>query len=101
MYTYDQLSSLYDFLLHTGEGNLKKMLVDDNLSEHHLRLLLKIVKTSSEDQFIDYLESFDFPKVKFSPNENKIREVFWQDCLVTFESRGLLSKAAASAPAAA
>lgn len=90
---YD-VPSLYNFLLHTPEAGLRKMLVDNKpFTEGHFSLLLKIVKTCDESKFTQHFENCDFPKLKFTPNDLKIREKFWGDCVTTFDSRGLLSPA--------
>lgn len=97
MYSADQITSLYEFLLHTGEGNLRKMLCDKSMSDGHLRFLLKIVKMSPKDAFINHLEQGTFPVMKFNALEMSMKEKFWNTCCVTFESRGLLNKAKAAA----
>lgn len=91
-------SSLYGFLLHTPEGGLRKMLVDNKpFSEVHFNLMLKIVRNCNESQFAEHFEKKDFPKIKMGPADQKIKEKFWDDAIVTFKSRGLLSPAAKAA----
>lgn len=92
MYSSDQITSLYDFLLHTGEGNLKKMLVDRNMTEGHLRFLLKVVKTCNSKAFADHLSNNSFPVMKFNALEMSMKEKFWSTCCNTLEARGLLNK---------
>jgi hypothetical protein len=91
MYSQEQIASLYEFLLHTGEGNLKKMLVDRNLTEGHLRFLLRVVKTCNCQVFTDHLNNNTFPTMKFNALELSMRERFWNTCCNTFEARGLLN----------
>ncbi|MEZ0391295.1 MAG: hypothetical protein ACAH59_03705 [Pseudobdellovibrionaceae bacterium] len=93
MSQYD-LGSLYDFLLHTPEQGLRKMLVDGKpMTEVHLNLLLKVVRGCKYEEFTGYFEKGEFPKLKFGPAENKIKEKFWKDCIQSFNSRGLLNPA--------
>lgn len=96
MSQYD-LGSLYDFLLHTPEQGLRKMLVDNKpMSDVHLNLLLKIVRGCKSEDFATHFEKEDFPKLKMGPAEQKIKEKFWKDCVAAFNSRGLLTPAVAS-----
>ena len=89
--SYD-FSSVYEFLLHTPENGLRKMLVDQKpMTDVHFNILLKIVRGCNGGQFASHAESGDFPKMKFSPNELKLKEKFWSDVISTLKSRGLLS----------
>ena len=97
MYNPDELKTLYEFLQHTAQGNLKKMLCDQKFTDVHLNLLLKVAKSSTKEQFIQCLEKDEFPKIKMSANESKIREGFWGLCLDVFKSRGLMSPVAKAA----
>lgn len=93
MSQYD-VSSLYQFLLHTPEQGLRKMLVDNKpLTESHFNLLMKIVKTCDEATFGTHFENTDFPKIKMGPAEIKLKEKFWADCIGCFAARGLLAPA--------
>lgn len=93
MSQYD-VPSLYQFLLHTPEQGLRKMLVDNKpVSEVHFNLLMKVVKTCDEPTFCEHFEKTDFPKVKMGPAELKIKEKFWNDCVACFKTRGLLNPA--------
>lgn len=95
MSQYDTYS-LYDFLVHTPEGGLRKILIDNqHMTPLHLSLLLKVVKGSSPEEFADYFNNQSLPKIRMSPAESKLREKFWGDCLAVFESRGLLQPAVA------
>jgi hypothetical protein len=88
--------SLHDFLFHTPEGALRKMLIDrKNMTDVHCNLLLKIVKTCTADQFGMHFDKQDFPKVRMSPSEEKLKEKFWKDCTTTLLERGLLQPAVA------
>jgi hypothetical protein len=96
MSQYD-LDSLFDFLLHTPEQGLRKVLVDGKpMSEVHLNLLLKVVRSCKQpSEFSDYFDKQEFPKLKYGPAEQKIKEQFWKDCIQSFTVRGLLNPAVA------
>jgi hypothetical protein len=100
MSQYD-LGSLFEFLLHTPEQGLRKMLVDNKpMTEVHLNLLLKIVRGCKAEDFANHFEKEDFPKIKMGPAEQKIKEKFWKDCVTACNARGLLSPAVATKQAA-
>ncbi|MDZ4660844.1 MAG: hypothetical protein SGJ18_04420 [Pseudomonadota bacterium] len=92
MYSPDQVLSVYEFLLHTPEGALRKMLKDEKTTDVHINLLLKIVKGATKDQFIEHFTKATFPVIKFNANDLKIKETFWVNCCGSLESIGLLSK---------
>lgn len=96
MSTQEDLASVYGFLQHTNQGNLKKMLCDGRFTDVHLNLLIKVIRNCTETQFAEMAEKGEFPKVKMSNNESAIKEKFWKDCLDTLQSRGLLSAAPAA-----
>lgn len=91
MYSHEELKSLHGFLRSTGEGNLKKMLVDGKFTDAHLRVLVKVARAVSEDEFVTHIEAGTFPKVKFSPAESAIKETFWSVCGDGCTKVGLLS----------
>jgi len=92
---------LYEFLAHTPEQGLRKMLVDQKpMTDAHFNLLLKVVRAGGEAEFAEHFEKADFPKVKFGPAEQKIKDKFWADCIVTFKARGILQPAVAHKAAA-
>lgn len=93
MSQYDT-KGLYEFLLHTPEQGLRKMLVDGKpMTEPHFNLLLKVVRACNEAQFEEHFDKKDYPKIKMGPAETKIKEKFWDDCVATFNARGLLAPA--------
>ena len=93
MSSYDT-HSLYDFLFNTPEGGLRKMLIDNkNMTNVHVGLLIKIVKSCNAEQFGEHFEKKEFPRVRLGPAEMKIKEKFWDDCLKTLSERGLLQPA--------
>jgi hypothetical protein len=94
---YD-LPGLYQFLTQTPEQGLRKMFVDGKpMTDVHFSLLLKVLRSGQEADFCAHAEKTDFPKVKFSPNETKMKEKFWADCFATFQSRGILNPSSAKA----
>lgn len=93
MSQYDY-AGLHQFLLHTPEQGLRKMLVDQkSFTDVHFNLMLKIVRGCSEADFSLHAEKGDFPKVKMGPAETKIKEKFWGDLTTVCNTRGLLSPA--------
>ena len=93
MYASDEIKSLHAFIRATGEGNLKKMMVGGRMTEVHLKMLVKIARGCTEDEFVTHFEAATFPKVKFAPAEAALKEtcygVFGEAC----EKLGLLSQA--------
>jgi len=88
------LPSVYQFLLHTPEQGLRKILVEPKgLTDIHFSLLIKIVRNCPEATFCDHFDKGTFPKIKMSPNETKLKEKFWQDLTQTLNQRGLLNPA--------
>lgn len=97
MAEYDY-ASLYQFLSQTPEQGLRKMLVDQKpFTDVHLSLLMKTVRAGGEKEFVDCATNQTFPKIKFSPNETKLKDNFWRDVVLTLNSRGLLSPASKAA----
>ncbi len=93
--------SLHDFLYHTPESGLRKMLVDHkNVTDVHCGLLFKIVKSCTPEQFGEHFDKQDFPKIRFGPAEMKIKEKFWNQCMVVLKDRGILQPATAAKVAA-
>ncbi|UOE99838.1 hypothetical protein [Bdellovibrio reynosensis] len=93
---YD-VPNLYNFLTQTPEAGLRKMLVDNKpFSEVHFNMMMKIVRGSDEAHFTEHFTKQDYPKVKFSPAEIKLKEKFWADAMTCWNSRGLLTPAVAT-----
>ncbi|MGE4131820.1 MAG: hypothetical protein AB7F86_09275 [Bdellovibrionales bacterium] len=93
MSQYDTYS-LYDFLFHTPESGLRKMLVDRNrMTDVHANMLFKIVKGTDPDQFAEHFDEKSFPKVRFSAAEDKLKEKFWDDITAVLLERGILQPA--------
>jgi len=90
MSEYDS-KGLYEFLTQTPEQGLRKMLVDNKpMTEAHFNLLIKVIRGVNETDFAQLFDKAEFPKIKFGPAEQKIKEKFWADCIVTFKARGIL-----------
>ena len=96
MSQYD-VPNLFSFLQHTPESGLRKMLVDNKpFTEAHFNLMMKIVRTCNESQFTEHFEKQDYPKIKLTPNDIKLREKFWAEAITTWNNRGLLTPAVAT-----
>lgn len=93
MSQYDT-QGLYDFLFNTPESGLRKMLIDKkNMTDVHCNLLLKIVRAVNAEQFGMLYEKKDFPRIRMSPAEMKLKEKFWDDCTACLLERGILQPA--------
>jgi len=87
---------LYQFLAHSPEQGLRKTLVDGKpMTDVHFNLLMKVVRAGDEAHFCEHFEKKDFPKVKFGPAEQKLKDKFWDDCMGTLKARGILQPAVA------
>lgn len=84
---------LFEFLTQTPESALKKMLVDNNFSDLHFAMLMKIVRSSDESKFCDHFYNSTYPKAKFNSKEIHAKETFWTICVKALDSRGLLAPA--------
>lgn len=90
MSQYDT-NTLYEFLAHTPEGGLRKMLVDKvKMTDVHFNLLMKVVRACQPEQFGIHFDKKDFPKIRLGPAEDKLKEKFWSDCMSVFIERGIL-----------
>jgi hypothetical protein len=93
MYSHEELTSLHGFLRSTGEGNLKKMLLGGRMTEVHLRVFLKVVRSCPEAEFITHCEANTLPKVKLSTDERQVAEQLWEVCCEACSKVGLLTAA--------
>jgi hypothetical protein len=90
MSQYDA-AGFFQFLSQTPEQGLRKMLVDNKpFTDSHFSLLIKVVRAGDEAAFCTHFEAKDFPKVKFGPAEQKLKDKFWDDCITAAKSRGIL-----------
>lgn len=97
MYSNDELTGLYQFLKSTGEGPLRKMLVEGKMTDTHMNLLLKVVRGCDESQFVEHFNNETFPKVKMNAGEMAIKELFWAPCRAAFTKVGLIQPVKAAA----
>lgn len=89
--SYD-FNGLHQFLSQTPEQGLRKMLVDPKgFTEVHFNLLIKTVRACPEPEFVEHAAKETFPKLRFSPAEIKVKDLFWKECIKTCTSRGILS----------
>jgi hypothetical protein len=93
MNTNYDASLVYQFLTHTPESGLRKMLIDKSFTDVHFNMLMKVIRNSNEVQFCDHFYNSTFPKAKFNANEINLKEKFWVDCVNCLNSHGLLSPA--------
>ncbi len=91
MYSDSDLSSLYNFLKSTGEGNLRKMLVSGAMTENHFRIMLKVVRAASESEFIQCANGGAWPKIKLTESERPAKEGLWNVALAACTNVGLIS----------
>ncbi|MBL7545193.1 MAG: hypothetical protein JNL11_15350 [Bdellovibrionaceae bacterium] len=90
MSQYDP-NEMHDFLSMTPEKGLRQILVDNkSFSNDHFSMLLKIVRTGNKESFCEHYTKNDFPKIKFSPNETKIKETFWATLTSTLGQKGII-----------
>lgn len=91
MYSQDELSTLYGFLKSTSEGNLRKMVLGGRMTEAHFKMMMKVVRATTEPEFIQCFEQANYPKIKFTPPEHGLKEALWPICAEAFARVGLLS----------
>lgn len=101
MFSKDDIVGVCGYLNSTPESVLRKMMVSGPLTETHFRLLLKLAKGGSEEDFVSAFESENFGKVKLQTPEVKIKEFFWPICKKKLGEMGLLSLTKTSIPKAA
>jgi hypothetical protein len=97
MYQESDIISVYNFLKDTPEGPLRKMLVGGEMSEAHFRVLMKIVRGTSDTEFIEAFNSESIPKIRLSPAEMPLKETVWVMCKRKLVSVGLLGVTQAKA----
>jgi hypothetical protein len=86
-------SSVYQFLTHTPEGALRKMLITPQFTAVHFNMLFKVVRSGSEEAFCEHFYKCDFPKAKFNAQEIGFKETFWPACVTALNQHGLLQPA--------
>ncbi len=90
MENYD-IEGLFQFLSETPEKGLRKMLIDGSYTEMHFNILMKVVRSCTQEEFCKAYETGDFPKMRFNDKELKIKEKFWKESQICFLQRGILS----------
>lgn len=97
MSQYDP-KEIFQFLSHTPEKGLRQLLIDGKtFTDSHLAMALKIVRTGNEESFCEHYTKTDFPKIKFSANELKLKETFWNSLTKAMASKGLITPTAKAA----
>ena len=84
MFSQDDISTLYGFLRSTSEQNLKKMLLGGQMNEAYFKVLMKVVRATTEAEFIQHFEAASFPKIKMSAQEIPMKETLWPICAGAF-----------------
>ena len=97
MSQYDP-NEMYDFLSMTPEKGLKQIMMDKSFNDVHFNMMIKIVRNGNKESFCEHYLKNDFPKIKFSPNETKIKETFWSTLTNVLSQKGIIQ---VSAPKAA
>ncbi len=94
MSQYDSIE-IHTFLSQTPEKGLKQIMLDPkHFTEIHFNMLMKILRNCSKETFIDCLDKNDFPKLRFTANELKLKETFWASCCQALASKGIVSPTA-------
>ncbi len=86
----ETLKGIYEFIKHTPEGSLRKMLCTGEMTDAHFRLLLKLVKGGSDTDFIDAFNKSDMGKLRLNPKESPLRDRFWAIVRGRLAATGLL-----------
>lgn len=97
MYSNEDILGIVSFVKSTPEGNLIRMLKDQDMTETHVRLLIKLAKNSKDDVFVKSFTDELVPNIKMNNNEHAIKDKFWGVAKRKLSNMGLLvpQKAAA------
>lgn len=91
-------NEMYDFLSNTPEKGLRQIMVDNkSFTNDHFSMLLKVVRNGNKESFCEHYTKNDFPKIKFSPNETKIKETFWGTLTTVLGQKGIIQPLAKAA----
>jgi len=93
------LITVYDFVKATGENNIRKMMTGPKMTAVHVGLLLKVVRSCTAEDFGKCGETDTYPKMRFTKEEEKLKETFWKTACDTFVQLGLVTPSAAPATA--
>lgn len=96
MHSNESILEVMQFVKTTPEGNLIKMLRDKEMSDVHVRVLIKLAKNCKDDEFVKHFNDETFPSLKMSNPEYAIKEKFWAVCKKKLSSMGLLNLAQAA-----
>lgn len=86
----DTIKGIYEFLKHTPEGSVRKMLCTGDLTDAHFRLLMKLVKGGPDTDFVDAFTKKDMGKLRLNPKESPLRDRFWDIVRARLSATGLL-----------
>lgn len=92
MYSRNEINGVHEYLLHTPEGPLKKMLVGPKFTENHLRMALKVARGCSAEEFATHWEAGTLPKMKWGNSELPLREGFWNEFGIVCAGMGLVGQ---------
>lgn len=87
----DDILGIVTFVKSTPEGNLIRMLKDKEMTEVHIRLLIKLAKNSKDEDFIKSFNDELVPNIKMSNAEHTIKEKFWPICKSKLINMGLIA----------
>lgn len=96
MHALNEVNSVYEFINNTAEGNLRKMLVNDQMTDAYFRVFLKIGKLYTQADFVEAFTGETIPRMKLSPKEREIKETFWPICKKRLEDLGFLNMSQAA-----
>ncbi len=91
MFSNDDILGVVSFVKATPEGNLIRMLKDSEMTETHVRLLIKLARNSKDDDFIKSFNDELVPNIKLNNNEHGIKEMFWPIAKRKLINMGLLT----------
>lgn len=97
MYSNEEILGIVNFVKSTPEGNLIKMLKDQDMTETHVRLLIKLAKNSKDDAFVKSFNDELVPSIKMNNNEHGIKDKFWGVAKRKLMNMGLLTPMKAAA----
>jgi hypothetical protein len=97
MYSNEDILGIVSFIKSTPEGNLIRMLKDQEMTETHVRLLIKLAKNSKDDDFVKSFTDEVVPSIKMNNNEHAVKEKFWATAKRKLTSMGLITPQKAAA----
>lgn len=91
MFSNDDILGIISFIKATPEGNLIRMLKDSEMTETHVRLLIKLAKNSKDEDFVKSFNDELVPHIKLNNNEHAVKEMFWPIAKRKLINMGLIS----------